>query len=175
MRERTIRFTHMRNLKEVRRRTKALDVWRAHGIEAAMDDFEVSRPTLFRWKKALDEAGGHLDALDPKSRAPAQVWQRKYPDGLLERMIELRLEHPRLGKAKLAVLLSVSDSYAGRCLSDLKKRNLLSQERKHSYYAKTDSFRAQPAFKRKKLCPDRGGAWRSIPLFALSTEPSDTY
>jgi len=102
----------MRNKPEVKKRAKALDVWRDHGIEASMAAFDVSRPTLFRWKKALTEQQGHLDALDPKSTAPKHVRQRTYPEGLLEKIIKLRETHPRLGKKKLAVLLSVSESYA---------------------------------------------------------------
>ena len=146
-----VRWRHMRNQQEVRRRAKALDVWRDHGIGAAMAAFEVSRPTLFRWKQALGGSRGKLDALDPKSRAPKKRRQRRYPDGLLEKIVELRREHPRLGKKKLAALLSVSESYAGRCLTDLKKRNLLPSGRKLSYCARSGMYREQPVYKRKKL------------------------
>lgn len=149
--ERAVRWRHMRNEPEVRRRVKALDMWRGHGIEAAMVAFEVSRPTLFRWKKALSGQRGHLDALDPKSRAPKQRRDRQYPDGLLDKIVTLRTEHPRLGKKKLAVLLGISESYAGRCLSDLTKRGLLPSGRKLSYYAKSGTYREQPVFRRKKL------------------------
>lgn len=149
--ERTIRFRHMRNNEEVRRRAKALDVWRGHGIKAAMAAFDVSRPTLYRWRRALNDKQGHLDALDPKSRAPVHVRHRQYPDGLLDRMIKLREEHPRLGKKKLAALLNVSASYAGRCLSDLKQRGRLPQHRKLSFQAKTGNHTEAAIFRRKKL------------------------
>ncbi len=154
--ERTIRFRHMRYETEVRRRAKALDVWREHGIKAAMSAFDVSRPTLFRWKKALGERQGHLDALDPKSRAPRHVRQRQYPPGLLERIIELREAHPRLGKKKLAVLLGVSESYAGRCLNDLKKRKLLPGLRKVSFSARTGRVFEHQRTYRKKLRRPKG-------------------
>ena len=61
--ERAVRWAHMRNEDEVRRRAKALDIWRDHGIEAAMAAFEISRATLFRWKQALNEQEGKLVAL----------------------------------------------------------------------------------------------------------------
>ena len=154
--ERTIRFRHMKNTKEVRRRAKALDVWREHGMGAAMTAFEVSRPTLFRWKQALERQQGHLDALDPKSRAPRHVRQRQYPDGLLEKIIAFREEHPRLGKKKLAVLLGVSESYAGRCLSDLRKRGLLPVVKKLSFSARTGRVFEHERRYRKKLRRPKG-------------------
>ena len=81
--EHTVRFLNMRNEKEVRRRAKALDFWRDHGLLATVDAFGVSRPTLFRWKQALREKRGRLDALDPKSTAPKRRRRREYPLGLL--------------------------------------------------------------------------------------------
>lgn len=149
--ERTIRFRHMRYEAEVRRRAKALDVWREHSIGAAMSAFDVSRPTLYRWKQALVSKQGHLDALDPKSRAPRHVRHRQYPDGLLERIIKLREEHPRLGKKKLAILLNISESYAGRCLNDLKARKLLPMLSKVSFQARTGRVFEQTRTYRKKL------------------------
>lgn len=149
--ERTIRFRHMRNEHEVRRRAKALDVWRMHGIGAAIDAFDVSRPTLYRWKQALTSRQGHLDALDPKSRAPKHVRHRQYPEGLLERIIELREAHPRLGKKKLAVLLGISESYAGRCVQDLAERGLLPALRKVSFQARTGRVFEHVRTYRKKL------------------------
>ena len=116
-----------------------------------MSAFDVSRPTLYRWKQALNERQGHLDALDPKSTAPRHVRQRQYPEGLLDQIITLREEHRHIGKKKIAVLLGIGESYAGRCLAYLKKRNLLSHHRKVSYYARSGMHREQPVFKRKKL------------------------
>lgn len=154
--ERTIRFRHMRYEAEVRRRAKVLDVWRMHGIGAAMSAFDVSRPTLYRWKKALASRQGHLDALDPKSRAPRHVRHRQYPPGLLERIIEMREAHPRLGKKKLAVLLGVSESYAGRCINDLKRRKLLPMLSKVSFSARTGRVFERNRTYRKKLRRPKG-------------------
>jgi len=36
---------------EVKERLKALNFWNEYGLKATMDAFEISRPTLFRWKK----------------------------------------------------------------------------------------------------------------------------
>ena len=154
--ERTIRWRYMRNEQEVKRRAKALDVWQEHGIGAAEDAFDVSRPTLYRWKKALREKQGHLDALDPKSTAPRHVRQRHYPDGLLEQIIKLREEHRRIGKKKIAILLNISESYAGRCLSDLKKRKLLPHYTKLSFSARTGRTFERQTWYRKKIRRPKG-------------------
>lgn len=149
--ERTIRFLHMRNEQEVRRRARILDFWNVHGDKAARDAFDVSRPTLYRWQQALKKSGGRLDALDPKSTAPRKKRQRSYPDGFLDRVIVLRREHHRIGKKKLAALCSVSESYAGRCLSDLKKRGLLPAYRKMSLYARSGRLIEKNPVYRKKI------------------------
>lgn len=135
--ERVTRFQHMRNEKEVRRRTQILDFWHVHGLSATKDAFSVSRPTLFRWQKVLAEHKGHLTALDPKSTAPKRRRTRRYNLAYIEQVIALRRAHPRIGKKKLSTLLHVSESYAGRTLTDLKKRQLIPQRVPLSLYAKS--------------------------------------
>ena len=68
---------------------------------------------------------------------PERVRQRQYPEGLLEQIVTLRKEHRHIGKKKIAVLLDSNESYIGRCLSDLKKRDLLPNYAKTSFYART--------------------------------------
>lgn len=129
--ERTIRFRSMRNKQEVDRRVKALSFWEKHGFEAVRDAYGISRPTLFRWRKALNDREGRLEALDPKSTAPKKCPQRVVPLGVETFIIDERTEHPRLGKEKLAVLLKtekgiiLSASTVGRIISNLKERKLL--------------------------------------------------
>lgn len=154
--ERTIRFRLMRNKAEVDRRVKILDFWKEHGMKAAMDAFNVSDRTLFRWQAALVKAQGHLEALDPQFTTPKGKRRRIVLPEVEAFIINERTEHWRLGKKKLAPLLreegySVSESYVGRVISDLKKRNLLPSHQKLSYYAKSGTFKEQPVFKRKKL------------------------
>ena len=154
--ERTIRFRHMRNKAEVDRRVRALTFWEKHGEKATLDAFSISRRTLYRWQAALAERQGHLDALDPKSTAPKGRRKRVILPEVEQYVIRERTEHQRLGKKKLAVLLTedgylVSESYVGRVIGDLKKRNLLPQYRKLSFQAKTGNHTETPVFKRKKL------------------------
>jgi len=154
--ERTIRFRLMRNKPEVDRRVKILDFWKEHGTKPAVDAFDVSERTLFRWQAALAKAQGHLEALDPQLTIPKGRRRRVVLPEVEAFIIKERTEHWRLGKKKLAVLLRedsyvVSESYVGRVIGDLKKRDLLPSGRKLSYYAKSGVFREQPVFRRTKL------------------------
>lgn len=154
--ERTIRLRHMRNKQEVDRRVKALSFWEKYGEVATLDAFGIPRRTLYRWRAALAQRQGHLDALDPKSTAPKRRRRRVVLPEIESFIISQREEHPRLGKAKLAVLLRaegylVSESYTGRVICDLKNRNLLPSNRKLSYYARSGAYREQPVFRRQKL------------------------
>jgi len=155
--ERTIRFRHMRNEQEVRRRAKALDIWRDHGIEAAMDAFNVSRPTLFRWKKAIREQNGHLNALDPKSTAPTGKRRRIVPEAVKNAIIRERFFDAHLGKEKLAVLLecdgiaTLSPSTVGRMLADLKKQGVLPDPRPLSFNGRTGRHHERTRVYKKKL------------------------
>jgi transposase InsO family protein len=141
----------MRNQQEVKRRVKILGFWQEYGEKATKDAFGTSRRTLFRWKKALGGAQGKLPALDPKSTAPKQRRSRTYDSAYLERVIELRRAHHRIGKKKIATLLGVSESYAGRTLSDLKKRGLLPPETKLSLYARSGTLIERKRHKHKKI------------------------
>ena len=148
--ESTLRWMHMRNKEEVKRRAKALSFWQKHGLLATMDAFNVSGRTLYRWKKALKDADNKLMGLDPKSKAPKTKRKRVFNQEYLDKVIKLRKEHPRLGKKKIAKLLNVSESYAGRTLTYLKERGLLPQHKKLSLYAKTGKLHERKPQKQKK-------------------------
>lgn len=49
--------------KDAQRRLQILRFWEKHGWVPTVDAFEVSRPTLYRWKKTLGVAGGKPAAL----------------------------------------------------------------------------------------------------------------
>ena len=154
--EHTIRFRHMRNKQEVERRVKMLDFWKKHGEQATKDAFGVSRRTLYRWQAMLEERQGHLDALDPKSTAPKGRRKRSVLPEVEAFVIQERTVHPRIGKAKLAVIMQaegykVSESYIGRVIGDMKKRNLLPQHKRLSFNAKFGEHYEIKQTQRKKL------------------------
>lgn len=154
--ERVIRFRYMIT-EEAKRRTKILAFWERYGLEATKEAFGVSRPTLFRWQKALEGEGGKLDSLNPKSRAPKKRRMRTIPKEVEDFIIKERQFDPHLSKDKLAVLMKedgirdLSASTVGRMLTDLKKQGKLPKQRKISYDARADGFREQTKIKRTKL------------------------
>ena len=154
--ERTVRYRHMRNKEAVERRAKILTFWQTHGLRATTDAFGVSERTLYRWQATLGAGGGKLETLDPKSTAPKGRRKRNIPSKIEQFIIQERTHHPRLGKKKLTPLLNdrgyvVSESYVGRVLGDLKKRNLLPRPVPLSFYARTGQHHERHISKRKKL------------------------
>jgi len=149
----TVRWHHMAT-ERAKKRLTIIAFWEKHGVEATVDAFGVSRRALFRWKRMLRAAKGHVDGLNERSTAPKKRRKREYPPGFLERMLEIRRTHDRTGKKKLAALLGVSESYAGRCLLDLKKRGLLPDGRRLSLQARTGrlvplTVKRRPRIRRK--------------------------
>lgn len=154
--ERALRFRSMRNQHEAERRAKILGFWREHGAKATKDAFGTSPRTLFRWQAALAKAQGKLTALDPKSTAPKDRRKRFVPPEVTVFIIRERGEHPRLGKAKLAVLLKeegyvVSESYVGRVIGDLKNKDLLPSGAGLSFHARTGTHHERRQIRRNKL------------------------
>ena len=146
----TVRWHHM-TTERAKRRLTIIAFWEKHGVGATVDAYGVSKRTLFRWKAKLTAAHGHADGLNEKSTAPLRRRKRVYPPGFLDRVITLRKDHHRIGKKKLAVLLGVSESYAGRTLFDLKERRLLPGNKKLSLIARTGHLIERKPIYRKKI------------------------
>jgi transposase InsO family protein len=87
-------------------RLRVLNFWVQHGLEATMDAFEVSRRTLYGWKKAYLQAKGNTAALNNRSRAPVHRRQRQNWDKRVQQHLAwLRGQYPALGFEKLHIFL----------------------------------------------------------------------
>lgn len=75
--------------------------WDRHGLEAAMEAFNVKKRTLYGWKKKLKEVGGKPEALNEKSKAPRKRRTRTWSLEVLNEIIRLRDKYPNLGKEKI--------------------------------------------------------------------------
>jgi len=153
--ERTVRLAHMRNQAEAEQRLRTLIFWEKHGGPAATEAFRVSRRTLYRWQEALRKNGGKLVALDRKSTAPKKRNVRRIPAELEAKVIDLRRNHHCLGKKKIAALCGTSESYAGRVISDIRRRGLLPKYARVRVDARTGRVHektrvAQPKIRRPK-------------------------
>ena len=149
--ERVLRFRYMIT-EQAKERCRVLAFWERHGTEATKEAFQVSRRTLFRWQRALEKTGGQLEGLNALSKAPQKRRQRKVPEEISKRIIELRTLHPRLGKEKIHTLLKYPGSVStiGRIVSDLKEKGLLPSGKKLSMNANTGHLFDKRARKRKK-------------------------
>jgi transposase InsO family protein len=88
-------------------RLKALNFWARHGLAATMDAFDVSRRTLYGWKKAYRDSQGNTAALDNSSRAPKRRRQPLvWPQAVLAQLLALRQQYPGLGFEKLHIFLA---------------------------------------------------------------------
>lgn len=67
----------------------------------------LSRPTVYRWKKAYENAGKKLNALIPKRTRPKRTRRMQTPLPILALIRSLRETYPRMGKAKLKLFVDV--------------------------------------------------------------------
>src|SRR5207245_11651054 len=86
--------------------------------------FRIGRQACCRWQRRYDPYD--LSTLEEHSHRPGQGRQPTWAFPLEEKVLGLRLQFPRWGKDKLAVLLrrqklAVSVSMVGRILSRLKQ------------------------------------------------------
>ena len=155
--ERMLRFRDMIT-KQAAERTRILSFWEKHGGVATKEAFRVSRPTLFRWQKALREGRGKLDVLNPKSTAPKNRRKRTIPKEVEDLIMKERGYDPRISKDKLAILIKedgiahLSASTLGRMLGDLKKQGKLPSHTKLSLSGRTGRLiERKPSVPRVKL------------------------
>ena len=146
---------------KAKHKVRVIVFWEKHGLEAALDAFPHKRSTLFNWKRILAENNGKLESLNEKSTSPKSKRKRIVDQNIEQFIIDLRTAHPRTGKEKLKPLLDryckdrgikiISIPTIGRIILDLKKKNKIPQNKKLSYYARSDSFSERNAIKRKKI------------------------
>lgn len=118
--------------KEAQRRVKWFDYYEANGHNGRKTcrHFDISPDTFYRWKKRYNPR--NLKALEDRSHRPKKVRQHTWTKETEQKVLELREQYPRWGKAKIAVLLkdqgiNISVSMVGRILKYLKERGLLKE------------------------------------------------
>ena len=110
-----IKYTHyttqskyITNQEVIDYRFKIIRFSEKYGIAAAMEAFDVSRATIFNWKKLIktdDPQKQGIANLAPKSTRPHHFRKSALDIWYYEQIADLRHQHPRLGKAKLKPLL----------------------------------------------------------------------
>jgi transposase len=112
--------------REARARLSWMDFYRRCGnVAHTCRHFGISRQTFYRWQRRYDPYD--LTSLEERSPRPRQCRQPTWAFPLEEKVLRLRLQFPRWGKDKLAVLLrrqklAISVSMVGRILTRLKQQ-----------------------------------------------------
>ena len=115
--------------REARVRLHWMDFYRrARNVARTCCHFGISRQTFYRWQRRYDPFD--LTTLEAASHRPHRRRQPTWSSTLEEKVLLLRLQFPRWGKDKLAVLLRqqklpVSTSMVGRILTHLKRQGQL--------------------------------------------------
>jgi len=127
-----------------RARLKLLCVEHARraGVATAVEAFGVSRATVSRWRVRFVPAD--LTTLEDRARRPRRTGRHQWSAAQERAVLAPRTAHPRMGKAKLRVVLAgpglgqhhpgivpivLSESMIGRILASLRRRRLLVEPR----------------------------------------------
>ena len=100
-------ITHHPQKHVIEHRVKLLAFYDEFGARATKQAFNMSRATIFNWKKKLNTNQGRLSSLAPASTKPHNL--RKPPDYLWHRqqILSLRQLHPGLGKGETTSSLRI--------------------------------------------------------------------
>ena len=118
-------------------RLRIIEFHKRYGTKATVDAFEVSKPTVYRWKKTFKDSKGRLESLIPDSRSPQRKRTMNTHFKIIEFIKSLREQYGHLGKEKIKPLLdeyclsenikSISESTIGKVI---KRHNLYSKSRR---------------------------------------------
>lgn len=131
----------------IEQRLKVIDFCDEFGFEATRKAFDVSRSTVYLWKKKLALANGKLSGLAPGDKTPHRKRRRMVQPYIESFIIGYRASHPGVDKATITPLLKAacekagvrppSESTVGRIIHDLKERGKLTRATKAGIDART--------------------------------------
>src|SRR6201993_1310729 len=140
--------------REARVRLSWMDFYaRCDNVTHTCRHFGISRQTFYRWQRRYDPYD--LTSLEERSHRPRQCRQPTWAFPLEEKVLGLRLQFPRWGKDKLAVLLRrqklvVSVSMVGRILTRLKLQGRLVEPPRTGVPGGRRALRPRPYAVRKR-------------------------
>jgi len=125
---------------------------RTHNVARTCRHFGISRQTFYRWRKRYEPLD--LTSLEERSHCPHHRRQPTWTFLLERKVLALRLQFPRWGKDKLAVLLrgqgeAVSVSMVGRILARLRERGQLREPPRPAVPGSRRRLRPRPYAVRK--------------------------
>lgn len=87
--------------KQAQFRLKVIEFYDQYGIKATKDAYNISRATIFRWRKRYLDSKKELTSLIPVSRAPKNRREMMVSYKIIELIQNIREDHPKLGKEKI--------------------------------------------------------------------------
>ena len=125
---------------------------RTQNVALTCRHFGISRQTFYRWLKRYEPLD--LTRLEERSHCPHRRRRPTWSFPLQRKVLTLRLQFPRWGKDKLAVLLreqkfTVSTSMVGRILTQLKRSGQLVEPPRRAVPGSRRSLRPRPYAVRK--------------------------
>lgn len=125
---------------------------RTQNVALTCRHFGISRQTFYRWRKRYEPLD--LTSLEQRSHRPHRRRQPTWSVPLQRKVLTLRLQFPRWGKDKLAVLLrqqreTVSVSMVGRILRQLKRSGELVESPRPAVPGSRRRLRPRPYAVRK--------------------------
>lgn len=134
-------------------RLRWMDFYRKNkNVALTCRHFGISRQTFYRWRKRYEPLD--LTTLEERSHCPRRRRQPTWSFPLAEKVLLLRLQFPRWGKDKLAVLLrrqkvSISVSMVGRILTRLQQQGRLVEPPRSGVPGSRRALRPRPYAVRK--------------------------
>lgn len=134
-------------------RLRWMDFYRKNkNVALTCRHFGISRQTFYRWLKRYEPLD--LTTLEERSHCPRRRRQPTWSFPLAEKVLLLRLQFPRWGKDKLAVLLrrqkvSISVSMVGRILTRLQQQGRLVEPPRSGVPGSRRALRPRPYAVRK--------------------------
>ena len=125
---------------------------RTQNVALTCRHFGISRQTFYRWQRRYDAFD--LTTLEARSHCPRRRRQPTWSFPLEEKILTLRLQFPRWGKDKLAILLrrqqlAVSTSMVGRILTRLQQQGRLVEAPRTGVPGSRRALRPRPYAVRK--------------------------
>ena len=139
--------------REARVRLAWMDFYRcSRNVARTCRHFGISRQTFYRWQRRYDPYD--LTTLEDRSHRPRRLRQPTWAFPLEEKVLGLRLQFPRWGKDKLAVLLhrqqiAISTSMLGRILLHLQRQGRLVEPPRTGVPGSRRALRSRPYAVRK--------------------------
>lgn len=137
-------------------REQMLSFREKYGTAATIDAYDISKRTLFRWKRRIKDQGGRLEGLIPYSTSPRRKRSMVTHPRIIAFVKQLREDIPHLGKEKIKPLLdeyckgegipTIAISTIGKVI----KRHNLHIRVKRIYHSPSSGWnRANKAYKQK--------------------------